>query len=75
MGWVNKLKARRKYRQYRDGYEFAAGALVYGDETPKTLSRYLLEAKAFGTISYFDRGVEDAMSKLISLGAITDDRE
>lgn len=62
-------------KRYREGYDYAAGALLRGEETAKTLSNYLLEAHAFNQHNIFDRGVEDAMLKLIRLKAIEDDRD
>lgn len=67
-------KERRQEARYKEGYDFAAGALLRGEETPLTLQAYLTEAQAFNTTTPFDTGIEDAMLRLIRCKAIEDNR-
>ena len=68
--FFKKRKERNNTRQYNDGYDYAAGALLRKEETPLSI-----DAKIHWAYSNkFDSGIIGAMNKLISLGIIKDNR-
>jgi hypothetical protein len=59
----------KRYKRIRqDGYEFAAGALLKGNETPKSLAD---EMTAYDP---FDRGMKEAIEDVVKKGLCKDDR-
>lgn len=67
--WIQKRKLKAEKSQYIAGYNYAAGALLRGDETPISLeSQY-----CYGNWTPFDRGANDAMVRLIRGGIVEDD--
>lgn len=55
--YLTRKRAERHAREYRRGYDWAAGALLAGEETPDTLECYLI-----GTdYDAFDRGANSAI--------------
>lgn len=66
------IKARNDQKDkylYNMGYDWAAGAILRGEETPRSI-----DVKIWGpTRNTFDCGAEMATHKLIRLGVIEDD--
>ena len=68
----------KKYRQdrvkrldkkmYNRGYDFAAGALLRGEETPLSIESHY----CICDWTSFDRGVNDAVATLIEKGVVED---
>lgn len=67
--WI-KRKAWRKKREFNDGYDFAAGALLRGEKSPLELVALCWPDNS----DPFDKGMTEATNKLISLGLINDNR-
>ena len=60
MSWWTKFKEKNRRKDWENGYNFAAGALLRGEETPKGLQRYF-----YGDATDpFDYGIRDAIIKL-----------
>lgn len=68
--WWQRRKERKRIRKFNAGYDYAAGALLRGEETPISL-----EAQWWHNIyaDEFDSGVMAATFKLVDLGVIVDD--
>ena len=56
--------------EWRDGYDYACGALIRFEETPNTITKKITEP-----ITAFDKGIKDAIHRLIYLKVINDDRD
>lgn len=57
-------------RAYIDGYDWAAGVLLRGDESPRTVMSYL----DYGALTRFDDGVIAAITDVVHMTGIVDDR-
>ena len=63
-------KVLRRKREHDNGFDFGAGVLLRKEESPASLEAYAYR----GDFSNFDYGVLAAMEKLVSSGAVEDDR-
>lgn len=61
---------RQKAKAYNNGFDYACGALLRGEETPISLESAFLK----DSTDPFSYGVADAIEQLISLEAISDNR-
>ena len=62
-------------RSFIVGFDYAAGVLLRGEETPMSLESYNSDCFEENSSSrMFDRGVAEATDRLCSLNAIVDDR-
>ena len=64
---------RRKQKALRDGYDYAAGAILRGEMTPFQLEAQYISFPGEGA-SEFDFGMRAAVNRLVELNAVTDDR-
>ncbi len=70
MNWFKKRNERKRKKLFNRGYDFAAGSLLRGEETPISLeSKWWRSPNS----NEFDSGVGAATSKLIDLGIVEDD--
>lgn len=69
MKWLTHWQERKKQARFNRGYDYAAGALLRGEETPGSL-----EAKWWHNpySDEFDTGVMTATKRLINLNVIED---
>jgi len=67
--FIKGYKEKRKTERRIMGYDWAAGALLRGDETPMSIDAYTCG----NDMSEFDFGADDACRELIKLGVIQDD--
>lgn len=68
--YFGKREERHKAQTRRDGFDFAAGAMLRGEETPLSLD-------AMQSNDYrdsFDFGMDDAIDCLVRLGVVEDNR-
>lgn len=70
MELFKKYRDRREEKRFNDGYDYAAGALLRGEETPLSLEAQWWRNPYSGT---FDSGIRAATYRLIDLGVIEDD--
>ena len=70
MGWIERGKKRREKAQRDQGYDYAAGALLKGTETPESLDAYSFSSP----YTAFDKGVRDAITDAVVKGLVKDDR-
>lgn len=66
--WYREQIAVRKAANYRRGYDYAAGALVRGEETPASLSAKIWHDDR----DEFDRGMMDAAREMVFRGLAED---
>lgn len=59
---------RRRLKAYREGYNYAAGALLRYEETPASLQAY-----TYGSSDVFDKGINAACRDLLEARIIEDD--
>lgn len=71
--WLENKKARDRRRLYIQGYDYAAGAIVRGDQCPMEL-QYEYDTPFPGDRNNFDRGMEDAVDFLVKIGFVKDNR-
>ena len=64
------IRAKRKAQAWRDGYDWAAGALLRKEETPASIEAYACDTDR----NEFDRGAYAACDKLVGLGVIAENR-
>lgn len=64
--WIRKQRTKA----YNNGFDYACGALLRGEETPISLESAFLK----DSTDPFSYGVADAIEQLISLEAISDNR-
>lgn len=64
--FIESYKAKQKAEQERKGYDWAAGALLRGEETPMSIDAYTNGNDR----TAFDFGADEACRKLISLGVV-----
>lgn len=67
--WLEAHRKRVRNNAYLRGYNWAAGALLRGDETPASV-----DIHTYGCSDPFDRGANDATARLIALGAVVNDQ-
>lgn len=68
--WLTRRKIAAQVADFNRGFNYAAGALLRGEESPMSL-----EAKPWpGEFTHFDKGMIAAIDKLVATGVITDDR-
>ena len=67
--FIRKHKLKKKQEARINGYNWAAGALLRGEETPMSIDAYT----SGNDRTSFDFGAEDACSRLINLGVIVND--
>jgi hypothetical protein len=70
LAWRAKRREQRELVLENAGYDYAAGALLRGEETPISLEAQWWRNPYFGA---FDRGIMRATYRLIDLGVIVDD--
>ncbi|RLB94673.1 MAG: hypothetical protein DRH26_00530 [Deltaproteobacteria bacterium] len=63
MKWFAKRKEKKKFQTWTKGYDWAAGALLRGDETPVSIEAYTNCCDR----DSFDLGAEAATKDLLSL--------
>ena len=63
-------KKRIAVKQYKAGYDYAAGMLLRAETTPLGITHKLF----FSGYNYFDQGCQDAVDYIVNLGICTDDR-
>jgi hypothetical protein len=68
--WLETQRLRRAAEKYMRGYNWAAGSLILGKETPMSIEAQVYEPMR----NEFDDGAKDASDKLILLGVVEDDR-
>ena len=83
MGWICKVMAWAQARRmsaltlaFNQGYDWAAGALLRGQETPASLAVHIDSSYEFPQSPHarsFDRGAVAACNRLIYAGVIHDD--
>lgn len=66
--WRERRQAAQRTADFNRGFDYAAGALLRGEETPQSL-----EAKVW-EVESFDRGMFAATDKLVQAGLIQDNR-
>lgn len=68
--WLNRRKGTAKSAVFDRGFDYAAGALLRGEESPASL-----EAKPWpDDVTDFDRGMLAAIDRLVTAGVVHDDR-
>lgn len=75
--WLDKRAAAKAKDQYKEGYNLAAGWLLRNERTVKEVEDMSDNSSAFGEGNVsrsFDRGMSDALTKLLAVGAIEDTR-
>lgn len=70
--WLRDRKARQREESYSRGYNFAAGALLRGEETPASLEAQIWPDHDNGPLDAFDRGVMDAVRALVRHKVVED---
>lgn len=71
---VQRLRAHEQHKNetaYRDGYDFAAGALLRDEMTPRQIEEMYWDGEP---LAYFDKGCNDAIALLVAMGVVKDDR-
>jgi len=68
--WLKDYIKKNKETAWKEGYNWAAGALLRGEETPISIEAYTYNNNK----EAFDFGSEEAVNKLIELNIILDDR-
>lgn len=70
MKWFKKRNEQKRKQLFNRGYDYAAGSLLRGEETPISL-----ESRWWHNVdnNEFDSGIMAATAKLIDLGIIEDD--
>lgn len=63
-------KNRKRESEFSAGYDWAAGSLLRGEQTPYSIESIC----TFQSTHYFDRGALVALDHLIRRAAIVDDR-
>ncbi|MCK5608216.1 hypothetical protein KAR91_40415 [Candidatus Pacearchaeota archaeon] len=66
---LKKHREKKKQEARINGYNWAAGALLRGEETPMSIDAYT----SGNDRTEFDFGAEEACNKLINLGVIVND--
>lgn len=75
--WSQNRAEEKDKKSYRSGYDLAAGWLLRGERTIGDIENMADTSSAFSEGRYaksFDRGMRDAVSKLLAVGAIEDTR-
>ena len=68
--WSIRLKLKRKKNEFNRGYDYGAGVLLRGEESPMSLESYVWSHPE----SQFDRGMIAAADKLVAEGVVKDNR-
>ncbi len=68
--WSMALKVKRGKKEFKRGYDYGAGVLLRGEESPMSLESYVWSHPE----SQFDRGVIAATDKLVAEGVVEDNR-
>jgi hypothetical protein len=68
--WSMRLKLKRRKNEFKRGYDYGAGVLLRGEESPMSLESYLWSHPE----SQFDRGMIAAVDKLVAEGVVKDNR-
>ncbi len=72
--WIKNRKWEKKQRKFNrafcTGYDYAAGALLRGEESPFSLECYAWP----DSYTPFDKGVSAATDRLVEAGVVKDDR-
>lgn len=66
--WNHQRKTRALWMEFVNGFDYAAGVLLRGENTPYGLERLASMGDAF------DHGVLAAVSRLVEAGIVSDDR-
>lgn len=76
MNFIERLRQRSAIRKmlkrkelFRRGFDYAAGALLREEKTP-----FQLEAEQASDYGPFDRGMDEAIDQLVSMGIASDNR-
>lgn len=75
--WMQQRQQRALIAAHNSGYDYAAGALLRNELTPAELAVQYITADTWsegGTSRAFDRGMREAVDKLVSLGVVYDNR-
>jgi len=73
--YFENRKKNNDKRSFIVGFDYAAGTLLRGEETPISLESYSSDCfEADSSSRMFDKGVAEATTVLCNLGAIVDDR-
>ena len=68
--WSMGLKEKRRKKEFERGYDYGAGVLLRGEESPMSLESYVWSHLE----SQFDQGVIAATDKLVAEGVVEDNR-
>ena len=68
--FIKNLITDRDNKYFIDGYDWAAGVLLRGEETPKSISNYTNSHRR----TAFDDGADAAVRKVVMSGVVEDDR-
>lgn len=67
---IQNWKRKEREKQFKDGFDFAAGALLRREHTPMSLESFF-----FGRdMSQFDFGIDAAIDIIVGLNFVYDDR-
>lgn len=66
---INKHKQTVRQNSYRAGYDYAAGCLLRLEEIPSSLAN-----RTAYSVDPFDKGINDAIDRLIALKVVKDNR-
>lgn len=65
--WLEGRRRARRAAAFRDGFDWAAGCLLRGEETPETIEAYTFGGASFGERPWFDRGADEACRRFSKL--------
>ena len=67
--WLKKRKEKAERKEYKRGYDYAAGALLRGEETPLSIEAHYFR----DDWTFFEDGANDAVTCLIAKGVVKND--